>query len=61
MGNTVTMPPAEVLYRLAKKAKDRAKLLDCSIGPNTAAEHLNRIGNGYLIANTEAEREAEHG
>ena len=53
--NQVTMPPADVLYRLAKRAKDRAKAEDQSIGPNSTAETLNRIGNGYLIANTQAE------
>ena len=51
MGTTVTMPPAEVLYRLAKKAKDRAKLADETIGPNTTSEHLNHVGNVYLVAN----------
>lgn len=53
----VTMPPADVLYRLAKRAKDRAKAEERETGPNSTAETLNRIGNGYLIANTEAERE----
>ncbi len=52
---TVTMPAAEVLYRLAKKAKDRAKLLDSSAS-SSDSEHLNHIGNAYLIANTQAER-----
>ena len=54
MGNTViTMPPAEVLYRLAKRAKDRAKELDTKGGAVSLndAEHLNHVGNGYLIAN----------
>ncbi len=44
---TVSMPPAAVLYRLAQQAKDRAK--------NTAdpamSNHLNHVGNQYLIAN----------
>jgi len=51
MGTNVTMPPAEVLYRLAKRAKDRAKLEEKELGPNSTAETLNRIGNQYLIAN----------
>ena len=51
MGTTVTMPPAEVLYRLAKKAKDRARAADEQLGPYTTAEHLNHVGNAYLVAN----------
>jgi hypothetical protein len=49
----LTMPDASILYRLAKVAKDKAKLM-----PTEALEdHLNEIGNKYLIANTMAEKE----
>ena len=48
---TVPMPPAEVLYRLAKKAKDRAKELEQQTGSETVGQQLNHIGNVYLMAN----------
>jgi hypothetical protein len=58
MGTTVTMPPEDVLYRLAQRAKAKAKLLEVEKGSNGLAEHLNHVGNGYLLANTQAVREA---
>ena len=51
MGTNVTMPPAEVLYRLAQKAKERAKQLERQTGNQNAGDQLNHIGNVYLIAN----------
>ena len=56
-----SMPSSETLYRLAKMAKDRAQSLDRPIGPNSMADHLNHIGNRYLVALTMAEREAQNG
>ena len=44
---TVSMPPAAVLYRLAKQAKDRAK----NTADPSMSNHLNHVGNQYLIAN----------
>jgi hypothetical protein len=49
----LTMPDASILYRLAKVAKDKAKQM-----PTEALEdHLNEVGNGYLRANTLADKE----
>ena len=55
-----SMPPAETLYRLAMLAETRRKAQDRTVGPNSMAEHLEFVRNGYLIANTMAEREAQN-
>ena len=49
----LTMPDPSILYRLAKAAKDRAKQMPTE----SMEDHLNEVGNKYLIANTLAEKE----
>lgn len=55
----ITMPPKEILLRLAQKAKERAAKDTTCIGPDSTAERWNEIGNQYLIALTQAERELD--
>lgn len=47
----LSLPPAEVLYNLAKRAKQSAREMDRSEGPNSMSEKMEHIGNGFLIAN----------
>lgn len=48
MPPTIPMPPPVVLYGMAKRFKDRAQAERMECGPDSASEHLEHIGNGYL-------------
>jgi len=56
----LTMPPAEVLYSIAARLKARAQAQERwigSLGPQTMPDSLQTLGNGYLIANTQANQD----